>query len=259
MEIWGDYHIHTRASDGQGHVADKFACASARGLREIAVADHGYGAIIFHQTDKKFDAEKRDVERANGLDSVKVYQSIEATPLNEAGDLDVPDATIARCDILHFSFHRLIQWRHVKKCPRYFIVNGWGTRWARSEEDLVEFNTRVYLNVLDRYPVDVICHLNHRARVDVRRICTRAAEDGVYVELNEKHIETLEDCIDTVLATDVEFILGSDAHRTSDVGNFTRVKSFIERHAIPPERICGVGAKPHFRAKADFGKGKENL
>lgn len=259
MEIWGDYHIHTRASDGQGHVADKFACASARGLKEIAVADHGYGAIIFHQTDKKFAAEKRDVERANEIGSVKVYQSIEATPLNEAGDLDVPDATIAQCDILHVGFHRLLQWKHVKRCPRYFVINGWGSRWAHNEEELVEFNTRAYLNVLDRYPVDVICHLNHRARVDVRKVCMRAAEDGVYIELNEKHIETMEDCIDTVLGTGVNFILGSDAHRTSDVGNFTRVKTFIERHNVPPERICGAGLTPQFRSKSGVGKGKENL
>ena len=71
----------------------------------------------------------------------------------------------------------------------------------------------------------------------------------MYIELNEKHIETMEGCIDTVLSSGVKFILGSDAHMTRDVGKFTRVQAFVAEHRIPAERICGAGAEPVFRKK----------
>lgn len=259
MEIWGDYHIHTCASDGQGHVADKFACASARGFTEIAVADHGFGAILLGQTRKKFDAQTADVLKANAMKSVKVYQSIECTPLNENGDLDAPDDVIERCDVLHMGFHRLMKPHVIRRNPTYFLVNGWGTSSARDEEELVEFNTRAYLNALERYPVDIICHLNHRAKVDVKRIIKVAEEKGIYIELNEKHIETLEGCIDILLQSDVRFITGSDAHRTDKVGSFARVKDFIARHGVPENRICGVGISPVFHSKKGFAPKREDI
>lgn len=53
MKVFGDYHMHTRASDGKGTVADKAARARELGLREIAIADHGCGSLFFHQTAEK--------------------------------------------------------------------------------------------------------------------------------------------------------------------------------------------------------------
>ena len=84
MEIFADYHIHTCASDGQGTVGDKFACASSRGLGTIAVADHGPASIIFHQNGKKFAEQNADVAKANLMDSVRVLQGLECNLLGGA-------------------------------------------------------------------------------------------------------------------------------------------------------------------------------
>lgn len=249
MDIFADYHIHTHASDGRGSVGDKFACASSRGLRAIAVADHGPASIIFHQTEKKFSAQHADVEKANLMRSVEVLQSVECNLLDDEGTLDVSPETMSRCDVLHFGFHRLVSPSFVKGAPRYFLVNGWGTKAARREEDIVEYNTRAVIAAMKRHPVDVLCHPCHRALLDMRAVCAAAEECGVYIELNEKHIDTLEDVIDTVLASGVKFILGSDAHATRDVGRFPKVTAFAAAHGIPAERICGAGAEPVFRSK----------
>lgn len=250
MDIFADYHIHTHASDGQGTVGDKFACASARGLKTIAVTDHGPASIIFHQNEMKFAAEHADIEKANRMNSVRVLQSIECNILGDDGELDVPLGIMSRCDILHFGFHRLISASYVRRAPRYFLVNGWGLAAARREEDMVDYNTRAVIAAMKRYPVDVLCHPCHRAILDMRKVCAAAEELGVHIELNEKHIDTMEECIDTVLESGVKFILGSDAHATRDVGRFDKVKSFIAAHRIPPDRICGLGVEPVFRDKS---------
>lgn len=249
MNIRGDYHIHTRVSDGHGSVADKYACAAARGIAEIAIADHGFGSFAFHQTARKFARQREDVERANAGGSVRVYQSIEANIVDDEGTLDVSGEVIARCDILHMGFHRFLAPRYVVRDAAYVLVNGWAACGAREDKVRREKNTRAYIAAMERYPVDVLCHLNHRAVTDAARVCAVAAELGVYVELNEKHIETLEGDIDEILATGVKFILGSDAHRTDKVGLFPRVSDFVKKHGIPEDRICGVGAEPVFRDK----------
>lgn len=241
--------MHTAASDGQGCVADKYACAAARGLKEIAICDHGFGSILLHSTRRKFDVQNGDILKAAAMKSVTVRQSIEASVVNDAGDIDVPDDIIARCDVLHLGFHRLMQFGYIRRAPQFMLVNGWGTKSARLDEDLVEYNTRAFSNALRRYPVDVLCHLNHRAQVDVKRIAEVALERGVYIELNEKHIETMESAIGILLESGVTFILGSDAHRTAQTGLFPRVTEFIKRYGIPEERICGVGAEPRFKPK----------
>lgn len=249
MNIRGDYHMHTRVSDGHGSVADKYACAAARGIAEIAIADHGFGSFAFHQTARKFARQREDVERANAGGSVRVYQSIEANIVDDEGTLDVSCEVIARCDILHMGFHRFLAPRYVARDAAYVLVNGWAPRSVRENEERKAKNTRAYIAAMERYPVDVICHLNHRAAVDAVRVCDAAAELGVYVELNEKHIETLENCIEDIMRTGVKFILGSDAHRTDKTGLFPRVSAFVEKHGIPEERICGAGAEPVFRGK----------
>ena len=170
MDIFADYHIHTSASDGRGNVADKFACAAARGLSEIAIADHGPASIIFHQTERKFAAQREDILRASAAGSVRVLGCVEANILSEEGDLDVPRDMIERCDVLHMGFHRLISPSYVRRSPRYFLVNGWAARSAREDEELVDFNTRAVIAAMRRYPVDVLCHPCHRALLDMRRV-----------------------------------------------------------------------------------------
>lgn len=252
MKIFGDYHIHTRASDGRGTVRDKARRAAEAGLCEIAVADHGCGSLFFHQTAQKAEAQRREAEEVNREGGVRVYASIEASILNDRGELDVPDDVIGRCDMLHVGFHRFLQPAYVSREPRYILVNGWGSASARGREETKAYNTRAWLAVMERYPVDVLCHLCHRAIVDVGAVCRAAAEKGVYVELNEKHIDALEEYAEEAVDSGVKFILGSDAHSTDKVGVFGRVESFVARHNIPAERICGAGFSPVLHRKTDF-------
>jgi putative hydrolase len=41
MRFYGDYHTHSRYSDGRQSVRDIAAAASKKGIREVAVTDHG--------------------------------------------------------------------------------------------------------------------------------------------------------------------------------------------------------------------------
>ena len=40
MEIFGDYHLHTVASDGFNTITEQARAAIKAGLKEIAITDH---------------------------------------------------------------------------------------------------------------------------------------------------------------------------------------------------------------------------
>lgn len=256
MSAFGDYHIHTRASDGRGTVSAKVARAKELGLSEIAVADHGCGSTVFHQTPAKFARQGEEIARENAKGGIRVYRSVEANIVSPEGYIDLPDEMIRACDALHIGFHRLLQRKYVAAASRFVLVNGWGSAKARSAESMVEMNTRAFVAAIERYPVDVVCHLGHRAQTDINAVCAAAKAKGVYIELNEKHIDALESCADELVASGVEFILGSDAHSTGDVGGFARVLDFVRRHGIDESRVCGLGAKPRFCDKTGFNTAK---
>lgn len=60
----------------------------------------------------------------------------------------------------------------------------------------------------------------------------KAKEVGAYVELNEKHIDALEEFADDLNESGVSFIVGTDAHDTRKTGKIEKIKDFIQRHGI---------------------------
>ncbi|HKL93897.1 MAG TPA: PHP domain-containing protein [Clostridia bacterium] len=250
MNIFGDFHSHTKTSDGFGTLEENLEQAEKQGLKYLAAVEHGFSTIGFHQTLEKFKAQQEEITNLQKTTSVKILRGLETNITGFDGKLDVDEDTIKQLDVLHFGTHRFI---HSRRNGEYFVfalVNGFAPRFIRaSNTELTEKNTVSYIKVMEKYPIDVVCHLLSRAIVDVKRVCDAAKANGCYIELNEKHIDAFEDCIDIVLASGVNLILGSDAHRPKDIGKFTMVEDFIDRHHVPKDRIVGIGMEPKFKNK----------
>ena len=45
------------------------------------------------------------------------------------------------------------------------------------------------------------------------------------------------------MATDCQFVLNSDAHKSANVGSVEFAKSLVERHGISTERIANIDGK----------------
>lgn len=252
MKIYGDYHTHTYASDGRATLKRQATAASLLGIREIAVTDHSFASTIFHMTRRKFEKQK---EEAQSLDlPVKVLCGIEANLVNPQGDIDVPSDVIRECDVLVMGFHRYIGFKGEKRggyARAWLFKNGFCGLEKRKE--LVEVNTAAYIEAMRKFPIDCIAHLNHRALVDVERVCEEAKKQGVYIELNEKHLDALERSVATLVKSGVNFIVGTDAHDAKKLGKMDKIAAFIEKYDLPRERVFGIdGRKPTFKDKKSF-------
>lgn len=250
MKIYGDYHTHTTTSDGHSSLEDNVRVARERGLKEMVVCDHSFSSIIFHMTRAKFARQACKINDINAQGGLKLFHGIEANIFAD-GSLDVPDDIIRNLDVLNVGFHRLIQLSYQRGSGRFINGNGYASESERMK--LIGMNTDAYLRAMEIYPIDTLCHLNHRAMVDTAAICTAAAQKGVYIELNEKHLDSIEKDIDVALKSGVSFIIGSDAHNAAKVGRFDRLEEFVLRHSIPIERVYGLNGKsPQYKHKSDW-------
>ncbi len=253
MRISGDYHLHTFSSDGRATISRHLAAAKKLGLSQIAITDHSFQTLLCHLTDKKFAAQREliaDLKNCN----VDILHGVEGNIVGHR--LDVPHSVIKKCDVLIAGFHRYILPKFAGEDMQWVRTNGFGSR--AKKEKLICQNTEAYLFVMENYPVDVIAHLGHLAPVDFESVCNGAAKHGVYIELNEKHIDVLGQGINAVLKSDVKLILGSDAHSAKRTGKFNRVEAFAKECGIPVERIYGTdGRPPVFKDKRDWTYGRD--
>lgn len=249
MKFCADFHLHTFASDGRCSVFEHAQKAVENGLDVIALTDHGFASFVFHMTKGKFERQRKDIENCRGkYPNLRILQGVEANLVNCKGDYDLPSDMTKKCDLIVIGFHRFLGIRRVLNGGKWLLINGYASRKKR--ERLIEQNTISYINAIEKYTVDIIAHLNHRALVDVKRVCESAKAHGVYIELNEKHIDALAPYAKDIVDSGVNLIVGSDAHSAKRTGKFSKVERFIAEHNIPLDRVFGIeGNLPCFKKR----------
>ncbi len=253
MRISGDYHLHTFSSDGRATISRHLAAAKKLGLSQIAITDHSFQTLLCRLNERKFAAQReRIAELKNG--NIDILHGVEGNIVGHR--LDVPHSVIKKCDVLIAGFHRFILSDFAGEDGKWVRTNGFGSR--AKKDKLICQNTEAYLFVMENYPVDIIAHLGHLAPVDFEAVCESAAKHGVYLELNEKHIDALTQGIDAVLKSEVKFIIGSDAHSAKRTGKFGGAEKFVKEHNVPIERIYGIdGRLPVFKDKRNWTYGSD--
>ncbi len=250
MKYFGDYHTHTLASDGHSTLEENAYAAKGVGLFEFVVSDHGFKSVFAGMTPKNFAKEQEFLREEHG---VRVLQGLESNIILPDGTIDTPDEYIRQLDVLTVGYHRFLKPKYA--FSKFVFVNGFGRKSAKQK--LVNMNTNAYVSALDKYPIDIIAHLGHKAPVEARPIFEKAKKTGAYIELNAKHLDAFLPYLDDALEVGVNFIVGSDAHRARDIGRFDEITKFIEENDIPKDRVFGtVENPPRFKDKTNWRKEK---
>ncbi len=248
MKFVGDYHTHTRASDGHSTLEENVLAAKEAGLCEFVASDHGFLSVFAGMTPKNFAKQQAFVQEKHG---VRVLQGIESNIILPDGTIDTPDEYIRKLDVLTVGFHRFLKPKYA--FSKFIFVNGFGRKSAKQK--LVKVNTQAYVNALDKYPIDIVAHLGHKAPVEAREIFEKAKETGAYIELNAKHLDAFLPYLKDALEVGVNFIVGSDAHRARDIGRFDEIEKFVKDNEIPAGRVFGTAENPpRFKDKTNWRK-----
>ncbi|MFZ5509229.1 MAG: DNA polymerase/3'-5' exonuclease PolX [Pseudomonadota bacterium] len=203
-DLKGDLHAHTKATDGHDSLRDMALAAKAAGLQYLAITEHSRRLAMARGLDPERLAKQIDeIDRLNGeLEGFVLLKGIEVDIL-EDGSLDLPDAILARLDIVVGAVHSRFD------LPR-----------ARQTERILRAMDHPHFHLL-AHPLGRLIGTREPYDVDMLRIIRHARSRGCYLELNA-HPERL-DLIDShcMAARDegVLVAINSDAHSALDFAN----------------------------------------
>ena len=249
MLLTSDYHTHTVYSHGKGTVLENAIQAKALGLKEIAITDHGFEQLAFGIKHKKMPSLIRDVKEATQKTGVQVYVGIEANLCGENGRTDLKSEDYKDFDVFLMGIHRFVKFNNFKSWYNLFWSNYIHTALpVKPPKKLVDYNTRAYINAIEKYPIDVVTHLNFLCFCNVEEVAKAARDYGTYIELNSKKKHLSDEELERVRDTGVRFLVNSDAHSVDRIGDTALVDEQLERVKIPRDRIDNIdGRLPNFR------------
>ncbi len=201
--IKGDFHVHTKHSDGSDSVEEMVSAAKKLGYEYVAITDHSKSERVAHglSEEKMIEHIRRVREAGKKAKGVRVLAGSEIDIMPD-GSLDYSNALLRKFDIVVASVH---------------------SRFTSPNEEI----TSRILAALDNPYVDILGHPSGRRigkrepyNADFGRIFEKAAEKKVYLEINA-HPERSD--LDDVRVMEAKkrgcrFVIDTDAHSTSGLG-----------------------------------------
>ena len=235
MKLIGDFHTHTNYTHGEGSIEESVKQAENLGLQALAITDHAYKSAYAM---KKGDLNKmrEDIAKIKDKYRPKILLGIEANLISSNGDVDVPDTELNELDLVVLGFHRFTK-VGFKEFVSWVLPNLLRKKPTKKQ---IEINTQAYINAVNKYKINVISHMNYLMKVDCGKVAAECAKVGTLIELNGKKIDFTDDDVKAMLATDVKFIVDSDAHSKGRVGDVSVGMDFALKHNIPLDRIVNI-------------------
>jgi DNA polymerase (family X) len=203
-DMRGDLHVHSDWTDGTAPIEAMAEAARALGYAYIALTDHSRRVAMVHGLDPaRVSRQIKEIDRINGrLSGIAILKGIEVDILKD-GDLDLPDATLAKLDVVVASVHSFFD------LPR-------------------EAQTERVIRAMQNRHVSIIGHPSGRLigsrapyEIDMERVIAAARELGCCLEINAQPDRLDLDDIHAHAAKEagVRLAISTDAHSAAGFGN----------------------------------------
>src|SRR4051795_7376928 len=225
VDIRGDLHCHTVASDGRHTIEQMAEAARARGYEYIAITDHsathGFG------NDVQPDELRRQIELVHeadaAIDGIRILAGTEVNVLTD-GSLDYDDELLGRLDWIVASLH---------------------SSFRLGEEE----QTERMIKAMEHPLVDVIGHPTGRLierrepyALDIDAIAEAAVRTGTFLEINanpdRRDLNELN--ARRVVDAGVTVVIDSDAHWTRTLANMQYGVATARRAWLTKENVANT-------------------
>lgn len=239
MRIIADLHTHTKYSHGKGSVIDNVSVALGRGLQAVGITDHGpRSAPWIGASVRDFAAMRHEVlevdRRAVGI---RVLSGAECNIISARGDLDVPEIIRHSLDIVLAGLHPGI----LPASGRDWLLLT-GNNWLAKFNDSVRkrariINTEAVCAAVYNNDIDVVTHPGYHLDIDTNELARACAQRDTAMEINARHHEMTVAFVRAAAREGVRFVINSDAHKPSDVGNLARGIGVVMAAGLEPEQV----------------------
>ena len=250
FKLTGDYHTHTVYSHGKGTIEENVIAAREKGLKSIAISDHGFSHPAFGITKKKMLKMRAEIDGLKEkYGDIEILLGIESNLRGRSGKTDLKEEYYKYFDVFLVGFHKFILYESISDWFNFFGKNFLCDKLKITpSKSFIQKNTKAYIEAIKKYPIDAITHINYCVFSDAVEVAKAARDYGTYIELNAKKTHLSDEELNKIAQTSVRFIISSDAHSPKRVGEVKLVEELIERTGIDRNLIDNIdGRKPHFR------------
>ncbi|MFY9176812.1 MAG: PHP domain-containing protein [Caldicoprobacterales bacterium] len=239
--ITADYHTHTRFSHGKGSIEDNVLAARKKGLKKIAITDHGFAHIGFGIRFKDVDRMRQEVQRLEDkYTDIEILLGVEANLIGLDGTIDIPEEYIDKFDIILMGFHKGAVPKSFKEAIKLYAGNFLSGILPMDKKNIRLQNTQAMIRAIERYPIKIITHPGAKIDIDTRLLAQHAAKRGVALEINASHGFMTTEYVKIALREGVSFVINSDAHHPSKVGDFAKGIEIASAAGLNPDRIINA-------------------
>jgi len=250
MAILADYHTHSKYSrhnHGKGTIEENVRTAYEKGLRQVAITDHGFNQKLFGIRRKDIPEARKQIEELKEQYPVEVLLGVEANIISSHGDLDVTEQDLEDLDILCCGFHKMVKSTSKRQHFSFILKNILCQMFHHTSKKQRIKNTNAYITAMRKYDIDILTHLNHSCKVDVEKVARVAKETNTLIELNGKRLGMSDKEILTCLEIGCKFVINSDAHTPKRVGDCHLGLQAALRLRIPDSAIVNINNIPTFK------------
>ncbi len=249
MILTADYHTHTPYSHGKNTVLENATAAKAKGLKEIAITDHGFNHLLFGLKRKKLVDLRAEIDEAEKLTGVKVLMGMESNLISRDGDTDMRVSDLQYFDIYLCGIHEVLRFKSFSDMFGIFAKNYSAYKFGKKPSDkVIETTTKAYINAIKNNPIDILTHINYKCFCNLAEVAKCCADYGTYIEINTKKRHVSADELNLMASTGVRFVIDSDAHSADRVGDTKIAEEVLAAANVPLEQIDNIdGRLPKFR------------
>lgn len=247
MNLFADYHTHTKYSHGKGTVLENIEAAREKGLEQVAISDHGPANPVLgiRSAEVLLDIKKEVAYYDSRYDDLKVLTGVEANIVGSDGRLDVPRSILNRLDIVLAGLHRLTWFTDWQAGVTMYVENPFskiklGNLSKRFAEKARNHNTKAVVEAVCRYDIDIITHPGLHMSIDTYELARACAKRGTALEINASHGTSLTEFAWAAASQGVSFAISSDAHRPQDVGRLEPGLTVAEKLGLTADRIINA-------------------
>ncbi len=196
-DIRGDLHVHSDWTDGTAPIEAMAKAAQAQGYQYMALTDHSRRIAMAHGLDAaRLSRQAREIDRLNEkFDGFTILKGIEVDILKD-GTLDLPDASLAKLDIVVASIHSFFDLARDVQTDRMIRA------MSNPHVSIVGHPTGRLIG--EREPYDI----------DMERVISAARSVGCHLEINAQpeRLDLNDMHVHAAKQSGVKFAISTDAH-----------------------------------------------
>ena len=196
-DIRGDLHVHSDWTDGTASIEAMAKAAQAQGYAYIALTDHSRRVAMAHGLDPaRLTRQSHEIDRLNDrLHGLTILKGIELDILKD-GTLDLPDADLAKLDIVVAAIHSYFD------LPR-----------ETQTERMIRAMKNPYVSII-AHPTGRLIGGREPYDIDMERVIAAARELGCHLEVNAQpdRLDLNDMYIRAAKQAGVKLAISTDAH-----------------------------------------------